>query len=69
MNPQVERVLQRISARELAYRLGISVQAIQKWKQTGVPIRKVWLVAELTDIPAHELRPDIVMRPNAQVEG
>ena len=44
-------------ARKLAKKLGISSQAISQW--TRVPVNRVLAVEALTQVPRHELRPDV----------
>lgn len=42
---------------EIARQIGVSRQALFKWKQ--VPIERVPRVAELSGISAHRIRPDL----------
>ena len=41
----------------MAKMLGISSQAISQW--TRVPVNRVLAVEALTQVPRHELRPDV----------
>lgn len=45
------------SAKELASRLGISIQAVSQWRE--VPVGRVLDVERATGIPRRELRPDL----------
>lgn len=50
--------------RQLAAKLDISMQAIDKWKATGVPAERVLQIERVTErrITRHELRPDLYPR-------
>jgi DNA-binding transcriptional regulator YdaS (Cro superfamily) len=49
---------------QLASEIGISVQAIDKWKKNGVPAERVLDVEKATKqkVTRHEIRPDIYPR-------
>jgi DNA-binding transcriptional regulator YdaS (Cro superfamily) len=53
---------QRGRRKELAGQLGIQCAALSQWKQ--VPPARVMAVHEITQIPLHELRPDLYQAPN-----
>lgn len=45
---------------DLAAAIGVSPQAVRKWKKEGkVPAERVLLIESITGVPRHELRPDI----------
>lgn len=51
---------------KLARALGtISSQAVSGWKR--IPMERVYDVARITGIPAHELRPDVIPAPGTEV--
>jgi DNA-binding transcriptional regulator YdaS (Cro superfamily) len=60
-----DRVMSLIRERGLsaaiAKRLGINRQAISQW--TEVPWNRVFIVAEVTGLQPHEIRPDIYPPP------
>jgi DNA-binding transcriptional regulator YdaS (Cro superfamily) len=43
----------------LAKALGISYQAVQKWRRSGIPAERVLVVEKLSGISRSELRPDL----------
>lgn len=47
---------------KLADGLNITRSAVSQWEQ--IPMDRVFDVARLTNIPAHELRPDIIPDPH-----
>jgi len=55
--PLVDAIEKAGGAAELAKILGISSQAISQW--TRVPVNRVLAVEALTQVPRHELRPDV----------
>jgi DNA-binding transcriptional regulator YdaS (Cro superfamily) len=40
---------------------GITPQAVSSWDK--IPLKRVYQVAEITGIPAHKLRPDVIPAP------
>ena len=59
-NPIVARVIKlRGSGAKLAREIGVTKCAIQEWKRTGIPARRVGQVAALTGLSPQELRPDL----------
>lgn len=47
---------------KLAVELNITRSAVSQWDQ--IPMDRVFDVARITNIPAHELRPDIIPPPD-----
>lgn len=56
-NPVAKAIEKAGSVKALAERCGIAPQAISQWKR--VPIEHARLVAGLTGLPLHEIRPDV----------
>lgn len=57
-DPVLERAFsQRLAVKRVAERAQITTAAVSQWCR--VPKRHVDVVAEVTGIPAHELRPDL----------
>jgi DNA-binding transcriptional regulator YdaS (Cro superfamily) len=46
---------------KIARALDITEQAVGQW--TRVPVARVFKVSEITGVPPHELRPDVVPAP------
>ncbi|QYA12960.1 Cro/CI family transcriptional regulator [Rhizobium sp. AB2/73] len=57
ITPVLKLVFERISASELARRLGITPAAVLQWDR--VPVNRVIAVERETGISRHVLRPDI----------
>ncbi len=53
----------------LANALKLRPSAISNWRHTGIPIRRVRRVSELTGIPMAELRPDLFGPDGPPVEA
>lgn len=53
------RVSPRGGVRKLAERLGVTPQAVYKWRKTGIPAERVLDVERESGVSRHELRPDI----------
>lgn len=59
---QVQKVISALKNKtQLAAKLGLSRQAVQKWTQ--IPTKHVLVLEEMTGIPRHEMRPDIYPAP------
>lgn len=43
----------------LAERLGISPQAVHKWRKSGVPAERILELEELSGVPREVIRPDL----------
>ena len=43
----------------MAAKLGVTYQAVQKWRNSGIPVTRVLDVERITGISRHEIRPDI----------
>lgn len=57
-DPAIMAVLFKVgNAVKLATHLGISRQAVSRWKK--VPMRHLSAISDLTGIPRQELRPDV----------
>ena len=52
-----EAIRREGSLRRVAERLGVTRQAIQQW--TSVPVKRVLMMEEMSDVSRYELRPDI----------
>ena len=48
-----------VNVSELARRLDLSTQSVNRWRHTRVPAEYVVAVERLTRIPREQLRPDI----------
>jgi len=46
----------------LAKVIGISPQAVDKWRRNGVPAERVLALELASGVPRHELRPDLYPR-------
>ena len=55
----------RLAVKRIAAAAGITSQAVSRWQR--VPARWVAIVADVTGIPAHELRPDLFVPPGYQL--
>lgn len=53
---------------QLAEKLGVRYQAIQKWIRGSVPAERVLAIEEATGVSRHELRPDIYPLESRPVE-
>lgn len=63
-DPILEEALSRRGAvKMIADRLGISIAAVSQWRR--VPRGRLEAVAEITGIPAEQLRPDLAAVPRA----
>ena len=49
---------------KLASKLGVTRSAVSQWDV--VPMDRVFKVAQITGVPAHELRPDRVPAPSGE---
>jgi len=61
-NSPLERAIRVIgSAERLAERVGVTPQAVSRWRRTRVPAERVLSVEFATDLQVtrHELRPDV----------
>ena len=57
-----ERALEAVGGvTKLADELKITRSAVSQWEQ--IPLERVFDVARITKIPAHELRPDVIPAP------
>jgi DNA-binding transcriptional regulator YdaS (Cro superfamily) len=43
----------------LAAKMGVSHQAVQKWRKTGVPPKRVLKAEAVSGVPRYRVRPDI----------
>lgn len=61
----IQSAIDELGLRPLALRLGVTYQAIRKWKTHGIPAERVIPVCSAVafKITPHQLRPDIY--PNA----
>lgn len=55
--PVAQAIEKAGSVKALAEMCGIAPQAISQWKR--VPIEHARTISDLTDVPLHELRPDV----------
>jgi DNA-binding transcriptional regulator YdaS (Cro superfamily) len=61
-DPSLSRAISKVgTALRLAQLLGLSPQAVSQWRR--VPVSRVLDVERLSDVPRHELRPDIYPAP------
>ncbi len=63
MDKALRKAIEKSSVTEIARACGITTQAVSQW--TRVPPTRVRLVARLTGIPPHILRPDFYDTPGA----
>lgn len=52
----------------LARRFGISRQALDRWGD-NIPPKRVAEIADLSGVPAHEIRPDVFPPPQTTAAG
>lgn len=56
----VDRVIESVGGLgALAKRLGISPQAVDKWRRKGVPAERVLTLESISGVSRSELRPDL----------
>lgn len=55
--PEIALVFEKVTAAELAKRLGITPQSIAQWQR--VPPERIIDVERITGIPREQLRPDL----------
>jgi DNA-binding transcriptional regulator YdaS (Cro superfamily) len=65
----IERAIRAVGGRRaLAERVGVRVQAVEKWVRfERIPAERVLTVEELTGVSRHDLRPDLYPRESTAV--
>ena len=63
MDKALRKAIEKSSVTAIAGACGITTQAVSQWER--VPPTRVRIVARLTGIPPHVLRPDLYDRPEA----
>lgn len=56
------------SKRALARLLGVTPQAITKWKNGRIPAERVLEIERVTGVSKHDLRPDLYPRERKQTQ-
>ncbi len=51
--------MKKLNKSQIALHFGITRQAVQEWFTNQVPANRVIELEKITNIPRHELRPDI----------
>lgn len=61
-----EKIVESVgSQRQLALSLGVTPQALTKWKVRGIPAERVLDVERLSGVSRYEIRPDVFGAPES----